>query len=62
MWDFAADYYAANLTAEQRAVADRNGFPQKIPAPDKRNTGVGGATPRYCSRARCTLNCGCTSD
>ncbi len=43
MWDFAAGYYAANLTAEQRDVADRNGFPQKIPAPNRRNNGVAGA-------------------
>ena len=43
MWDFAADYYAANMTAQQRAVADRNGFPQKIPELDKRNDGVAGA-------------------
>ncbi len=45
MWDFAAGYYAANLTMEQRGVADRNGFPQKIPAADRRNNGVAGAAP-----------------
>ena len=40
MWDFAADYYSANLTAEQRAVADRNGFKQRIPPVGGRDNGV----------------------
>ena len=45
MWDFVAEYYAANLTAEQRAVADRNGFAQQIPPVPDRDNGVAGATP-----------------
>ena len=48
MWDFVADWYANNMTAEQRAVAESNGFHHQIPQPSIRDRGVAGEGQGQC--------------